>query len=316
MLTGVPDVKNKQNVDNKISNLLSIKTFIDTRLGNINLSHWLNEMSKEVDLEYIIQTCSGYRKYQDNGYTRNSNEQISSPFFMMKLTHIYESYLEIWHKKPKLSHLLYSLIDSFKSKEDVNSILNKTNIYAHNDLNIHDIILSFKEYKELSIINRNYIDDIEGLYVYRLKDLVEKYINRYYILEKYLFLTDINNVDFNLNTCTITIHRNYPPTDFILGSSYIPNNSAQIAETLVYKNRKFYVSDITNNDGVIEYKTDKNEILSYMEYKSIVLKELKTYNLTIKELYDKHLKDIEFLNNIEANTLDNLIDILRQTDIK
>lgn len=316
IISTVPNTDNVQGGNNEILNLLSIKTYIDNELGDINISHWLNEMPKEIDLEYIVGICTGYRKYYDNGYIRNTNEQISSPFFMMKLITKYESHLEVWHKKPSLSQLLYVVMDSFKSKTDINSIFDNTSIYANRDLNIYDVILTFKKYKDLSILNRNYIEDSKDLYIYKLKNLVSSYIDRYHILKKYLHLTDVDSIDFKINTCTITIHRDYPPTDFILGSSYVPNNSAQVAETLIYKNKNFYISDITNNDGIIEYKTNKKDTLSYVEYRNIVLEELKVYNKQIKELYDKHIMDIESLNKIEIKTLDDLLDVMRTIDIK
>ena len=293
-------------------NIGSINTYIEKTWQNDESIRSLSMLNDKVDLEKIIRLTKGMRSYTSiDGYSRASGEEISSEFFMNELLNAYKLYIAKYNEKPTILTLLENMLKEYNDI-DRGYILEHTSNLATYQLPIYTLIHSYKTFVNvLDKENQDFILSISQISLDDIHSRSSKYLRDMDLLNRHYSLSKTDSEIFKLDICRISDKLNRPNeylyTEKSNTNTYIPNYSFQLVENLIYNEKEFYIKSVKNNDGVIEFITNKDETISFLEYKELALIELAKYHEYIGKVIETKTKDIK---NIGSNKIENTNDFI------
>ncbi len=310
----VADIKLIESEEFKLikENIESINNYIEKKWTNDEAIKALGVLNDKVDLEKIIRLTKGMRTHvSPDGYNRASGEEISSEFFMNELLNTYKTYVAKHDEKPTLLILLETMLLQYKD-EDLDYILKHTYALAIYQLPIYVIMHAYVLFKnELDKENQDFILSLIQISVVDIYSRSNKYLKDIVLLNRHYSLSKTNSEIFKLDICKIT-DKISKPIDYLYNDKAItftnnPSYSFQLVESLLFNATDLYIKSVKNNDGVIEFITNKDEIISFLEYKELALIELAKYHEYIGQLIITKTNDIK---NIGSNKIENTNDFI------
>ena len=276
----------------------------------------LSTLSTTMNLEKIVRLNKGMRSYiDDGGYSRTSNEEISSEFFMIEMLNSYNKIIKVNTIKPTLIELLVDIFKKYDT-EDLEFILNDIHTLSAFQLPIYNIITAYKIFNnELSKENQDYILSKNELSLGDIHSRTARYLSQINILHRHYTLSKTDSEIFKLDICKISDKVNRPSeylyTEKINTNTHIPNYSFQLVENLIYNEKGFYIKSVKNNDGVIEFITNKDETISFLEYKELALIELAKYHEHIGKVIETKTNDMKDIGSNKIENINDFIALLR-----
>lgn len=293
-------------------NIGSINTYIEKTWQNDESIRSLSMLNDKVDLEKIIRLTKGMRSYTStDGYNRASGEEISSEFFMNELLNVYKIYIAEYNEKPTVLTLLENMLKEYNDI-DREYILEHTSNLATYQLPIYTLIQSYKTFVNvLDKENQDFILSISQISLDDIHSRSSKFLRDINLLNRHYELSKTDSEIFKLDICRISDKVN-KPNEYVYNErnntdTYIPNYSFQLVENLIYNEKDFYIKSVKNNDGVIEFITNKDETISFLEYKELALVELAKYHEYIGKIIEVKINDIK---NIGSNKIENTNDFI------
>ncbi len=297
-------------------NIGSINTYIEKTWQNDESIIALSTLSTTMNLGKIVRLNKGMRSYiDDGGYSRTSNEEMSSEFFMIEMLNSYNKIIKVNTIKPILIELLVDIFKKYDS-EDLAFILNNTYTLTTSQLPIYDIITAYKIFNnELSKENQDYILSKNELSLGDIHSRTARYLSQINILHRHYTLSKTDSEIFKLDICKISDKVSKPNIYIYDERNYhfisMPNYSFQLVENLIYNEKDFYIKSVKNNDGVIEFITNKDETISFLEYKELALIELAKYHEHIGKVIETKTNDIKDIGSNKIENTNDFITLLR-----